>query len=393
MDDLLRFRREFPILEQTTYLISNSLGAMPRGAREGLMRYASEWDTRGVRAWAEGWWDIAVRVGDKVAPLIGAEPGTVSMHQNITLISATILSTFDITPARNKIVYEALNFPSVMYLYQNMAKGAEIVTIPSEDGITIDTQRMIDAIDEKTLLVPISHILFRSAYIQDARAICEKANRVGAHVVLDAYQSVGVLPIDVKEIQPSFLIGGCLKWLCGGPGNCFLWVREDLRRTLVPRLTGWVAHKRPFAFEPHQDLREDGFRFLNGTPNVPAHSAAEAGLEIIAEAGVEKIREKSKRQTQKLIEAALARGFRVNTPRDPEQRGGTVSIETPYTYEVSRALLARDVLVDYRPDGGIRISPHFYTTDEELSHVMSHIDEILDRREYERFQGKRGLVT
>jgi kynureninase len=393
MDELLKLREEFPILERTTYLISNSLGAMPRAARAGLMRYADEWETRGVRAWADSWWDAPVRVGDKVAPLIGARPGEVTMHQNLTIVSAIVLSCFDIAPPRNKIVYEALNFPSIMYLYQSMARGAEIIAVPSEDGIAVDTQRILDAIDERTLLVPISHVLFRSAYIQDAKAICEKAARVGAHVVLDAYQSVGTLPVDVGALNPSFLIGGCLKWLCGGPGNCFLWVREDVRRRVTPRFAGWMSHKRPFAFEPELERREDAYRFLNGTPNVPGHYAAEAGLEIIARAGVENIRAKSLRQTQRLVEGALARGWRVNAPRDPARRGGTVAVDTPHSYEVSRALLERQILVDYRPDAGIRLSPHFYTADEELDFALSQIDDILDRRDYERFAGKKGTVT
>jgi kynureninase len=393
MDSLLQFREHFPILQKTNYLISNSLGAMPHGAREGLANYADTWEFRGVRAWAEGWWESPVRVGNLVAPLIGAKPGTVSMHQNLTILSGILLSAFEITPQRNKIVYESLNFPSIKYLYQNMARGAEIVEVPSDDGIQIDTQRMIDAIDERTLLVPMSHVLFRSAYIQDAKAICEKANRVGAHVILDAYQSVGVVPVDVEDIQPSFLIGGCLKWLCGGPGNCFLWVREDLAKTLAPRLTGWMSHQRPFAFEDELVRREDAFRFLNGTPNVPALAAAESGLQIVAAAGSTAIREKSIRQTAWLMKAARERGFRVNTPEDAARRGGTVSIDPPFAYEVSRALLAREIIVDFRAGAGIRVSPHFYTSDDELQQAMEAIDEILESKSYEQFLGGRGLVT
>nr|MBP6824471.1 aminotransferase class V-fold PLP-dependent enzyme [Acidobacteriota bacterium] len=234
MDELLSYRSQFPILEKSVYLINHSLGAMPRKTYDRMHDYAETWATRGIRAWEEGWWEMPLTVGDKMARIMGADPGTVVMHQNVSICQAIILSCFDLSGRRNKIVYEAMNFPSVMYVYEAHAKaaGAQIVTVPSDDGITIDTQRMVDAIDEQTLLVPISHVLFRSGYIQDAKAITEKAHSVGAMVVLDVYQSAGIVPFNLKELGVDFATGGSVKWLCGGPGAGYLYVRPDLRQKL-----------------------------------------------------------------------------------------------------------------------------------------------------------------
>jgi kynureninase len=279
-----------------------------------------------------------------------------------------------------------MNFPSVTYLYEaQRSRGADIITVKSPDGIGVPAERVLAAIDERTLLVPISHVLFRSAYLQDARAIIQHAHRMGAHVILDIFQSAGIVPLDVKELDVDFAVGGVLKWLCGGPGGAFLYVRPDLARELRPKLTGWMAHPHPFDFDvgPIQ-YREDGFRFLNGTPAIPALYAVEPGCRIVHEAGVERIREKSLKQTSRLMELAAERGYEVHSPREPHQRGGTVSVDVPHAYEVSRELVARDFIVDYRPGAGIRISPHFYTKDEELELTVREIAAIIDSREYEK---------
>jgi kynureninase len=394
-DPLLAWRKEFPILATTNYQISNSLGAMPRATYAAVHDYAETWATRGVRAWSEGWWDLPVTFGDRVAKLIGAASGTVSMHQNVTLTEAIVLSCFDFAGGKDGIVYTDMQFPSVHYLYSQMKPShARLTLVPSPDGITVPTERVLAAIDERTLLVPISHVLFRSAYIQDAQAITEKAHRVGAHVVLDVYQSAGTVPLDVAALGVDFAVGGCLKWLCGGPGACFLYVRPDLAPRLKPRLTGWQAHPEPFAFAV-EDMRwrEDGFRFLHGTPNVPALYAARPGLEVILEVGVERIRDKSLRQTARLLDLARAKGFAVTAPEDPARRGGTIAIDCDHGYEVSRELLAREILVDYRPKAGIRVSPHFYTDDAELEQVVDEIDAILRTRAWEKHAGQRGTVT
>ncbi len=386
MDELLKWRAEFPILERTTYLISNSLGAMPRGVYDTLRSYADAWATRGVRAWEEGWWDMAVRVGDRIGALIGTEPGDLSLHQNVTLTQAVIASCFDFSGPRNKVVLVDMEFPSIVYFYQEQqSRGARIEIIKSEDGIRIPLEKLLAAIDERTLLVPISYVLFRSSSIVDARAIIERAHRVGAHVILDLFQAAGTVPVDVRALGADFAVGGVLKWLCGGPGVAYLYVRPDLRAELRPTLTGWLAHKRPFEFEVGPiDRREDAFRYLNGTPHIPALYACQPGLEILSQVGVERIREKSMRQTTRLIEGALARGWRVNTPRDPAERGGTVSVDCPHAREVTSELLVRDVLVDFRPQAGIRLSPHFYNRDDEIDAALAHIEEILATRTWER---------
>jgi len=382
MDELLKWRSEFPILERSTYLISNSLGAMPRGVYDELRSYADSWAERGVRAWEEGWWEMAVGVGDKIAPLIGARAGEISLHQNVTLIQAVIASCFDFRGPRNKIVMTDLEFPSIQYFYHEQRRlGARVELVASSDPVRLNLEKFIAAIDESTLLVPISLVLFRSAHIVDAQAIIERAHRVGAHVVLDLFQAAGTIPIDVRTLGADFAVGGVLKWLCGGPGVGYLYVREDLRATLRPALTGWIAHQRPFGFETGAiDAREDSFRYLNGTPHIPALYACQPGLDILNSVGIESIRAKSVRMTKRLMEGAKSRGWRVNTPENSIERAGTVSIDCPHAYEVCRELLSREILVDYRPKAGVRFSPHFYNREEECEFALEQVQEILSTR-------------
>jgi kynureninase len=381
-DDLLRYRSQFPILERSTYLISNSLGAMPQGVYEAMKGYADIWATRGVRAWEERWWMLAAQVGDEIGALMNAPQGSVSTHQNVTTCQAVVASCFDFSGQRNKVVYSDLNFPSVMYFWEaQQAYGARVHMVQTDDGVTVPIDRLLDAIDEQTLLVPVSHVIFRSAYIQDAKAIIEKAHKVGAYVVLDTFQSLGTVPVDVQALNVDFACGGVLKWLCGGPGVAYLYVRPDLGKKLQPKFTGWFAHQNPFAFETGPTrYGEPPFRFMNGTSHIPALEAARPGLKIIAEVGIERVREKSKRQTSRLIELASGHGWRVNSPRKAENRGGTVSIDMPDAEEVCRELLKRDILVDYRPKAGVRMAPHFYTKDEELETAIATVEEILKQR-------------
>ena len=386
MDDLLSYRKDFPILDRAIYMISHSLGAMPARVYDRLREFADLWATRGIRAWAEGWWEMPVKTGDKIARIIGADPGTVVMHQNVSVCQSLIVSCFDLTRKRNKIVYEALNFPSVMYVYEAHvgAAGARLVEVPSDDGLTIDTERLLDAIDEETLLVPISHVLFKSGYIQDVLAVVQKAHSVGAKVVLDVYQSAGTVPLDVKALDVDFVVGGSVKWLCGGPGAGFLYVHPALHRKLEPKVTGWMAHRDPFAFEPGPITYAPNIhRFLHGSPGIPALYAAESGYEIILAAGIEKIRAKSIRQTSRLVELADQYGWQVKSPRDTAKRGGMVAIDVPHAAAVVRELARRDILVDFRPGVGIRIAPHFYTADDEIDATMQAIHTILETKAYE----------
>jgi kynureninase len=379
-DDLLQYRSQFPILQSTTYLISNSLGAMPIGVYDAMKGYADTWARRGVRAWEEGWWMLAAEVGDQIGNLMNAPKGSVSTHQNVTTCQAVVASCFDFSGKRNRVVYSDMNFPSVMYFWEaQRALGARVHMVKTDDGVTVPLQRLLDAIDEETLLVPISHVIFRSAFIQDAAAIVGKAHRVGALVVLDTFQSLGTVPVDVQALNTDFACGGVLKWLCGGPGVAYLYVRPDLGSKLKPRFTGWMAHENSFGFEIGPTRYADPpFRFMNGTPHIPSLEAARPGLRIIAEVGINNIRCKSQQQTSRLIGLAEKQELRVNTPRNPEQRGGTVSIDVPE--EVARELLNRDILVDWRPKAGVRMSPHFYNTHAELETAMEALQEILRER-------------
>jgi kynureninase len=397
-DPLLRFRSEFPILEKTTYLISNSLGAMPRAAADALAEYAQTWATRGVRAWAEGWWEMSIAAGDEVAPLIGAPAGSVTMLPNVTVAAAVLLSSLELRPSRNRVVMIDGEFPTVRYLCETLGPrlGAEIVAVPSPrgDGLTADESRIMDAIDERTALVLLSHVLFKSAFVVDVSSIAEQCRRKGALLAVDAYQSVGTMPVSVGALGADALVGGVLKWLCGGPGGAFLWVRPEIRSSLRPSLTGWMAHPNPFDFEPPpMRWRDDAFRFLLGTPAVPALYAGREGPRIVRQAGVEAIRTKSLRQTGRLLELARERGFRSPTPLEPVRRGGTVAVDFEHALEVSRELNARDVVVDYRPGAGIRMSPHFYTADEELDRAFSAIDEIRASGDWRRWTNQPAIVT
>jgi len=378
-DDLLIWRNEFPTLEHTVHMISHSLGAMPRRTYQRLQEYAETWATRGVRAWEEGWWEMPVAVGDLIGRIIGAGPGEVVMQQNVSTCVATVLSCFDWSGRRNKIVSEALNFPSNLYQCHALERvGARLATIDSHDGICVPVEAMLETIDHETLLVFVSHVLFRSSFVQDLAAITRRAHEMGAMVLADIYQSAGTVPIDVRALNLDFATGGSVKWLCGGPGAGYLYVRRDLWPKLEPRFTGWMAHRRPFAFEPDaMDYADDAFRFLNGTPAIPALYAARSGYEIIAEIGVERIRQKSIRQTSRLIELAQEAGFRVNSPLDPAARGGTVVIDVPNGAEITKELLRRNFLVDYRPGAGIRVAPHFYSTDEEIQQTIDEIRAVL----------------
>lgn len=394
-DPLLRHRADFPILAESTYLVSNSLGAMPRTVPARLAEYAERWATLGVKAWANGWWEMPIAAGDAIAPLIGASAGEVAMLPNVTLAQATVLSALDYAAPRDTIVMTALDFPSVRYLYDELATrlGARIRVVESEDGISIDLERLLAAIDERTRLVAVSHVLFRSAFVQDLEAICRRAHEVGALVSADAFHSVGILPVDVRRSGVDFLTGGVLKWLCGGPGGCFLYVAPDIRERYAPALTGWQAHEHPFAFEPAMAYAGGMARWLNGTPVIPALYAATEGPRIIGEAGIEAVRAKSVRQTSRLIELADARGYAVTAPRDPARRGGTVAFDVPHAYELAQVLLAERVIVDYRPGAGIRVAPHFYTADEELETCVAVMDDALRTGSWQRFAGRRSVVT
>jgi kynureninase len=382
-DTLLSWRREFPVLEHTTYMISHSLGPMPRRVETALKQFTDTWATRGIRAWEEGWWEMPLTCGDLIGSIIGAPKGRVAMHQNVSICQWIVTSCFDWSGTRNKIVTDGLNFPSNDYIYHGLERqGAEVCSVASTNGMTVPLDRILAAIDQRTQLVSISHVAFRSSALQDLVAITERAHQVGAYVVADLYQSAGIVPLDVTALNLDFATGGSVKWLLGGPGAGYLYVRPDLDAELKPAATGWAAHAHPFEFTNGPILyAPDMHRFLNGTPNVPAMYSARSGYEIVQEIGVAPIRAKSTRQTQLLIALADDAGLTVRSPRNPDLRGGTVILDLPHGKEVTAELGRRNILVDYRPGAGVRIAPHFYTSDEEVAHTVHEIKSIVEHRQ------------
>jgi kynureninase len=374
-DPLVEWRKEFPTVEATLHFISHSLGAMPRGVEEALRLYAMTWKTRGIRAWEEGWLSLAADVGDRIGGIVGAEPGAVSLHPNVTLAQAIALSTLDFTPPRNRLVCSAEDFPSVLYLYEGLARrGAEIVRVAAREGRRIAEADLVRAIDERTAVVAISHVLFRTSQVLDLAPIVRRAHEAGAVTLIDAYQTVGSVPVDVRALGVDFLTGGSVKWLCAGPGTGYLYASPALAARSRPAITGWMAHERPFDFDSGPMRWDQGpRRFANGTPAIPAIAAARPGIETVARIGVPAIRAKSLRLTERLIGWADELGLTLVSPREPERRGGTVVLDLPEAERVANALLAKDVLLDHRPGVGIRLGPHFYTRDDEVDVVMKRL--------------------
>ena len=376
---LLAWRSEFPILDTCTYLVSHSLGAMPRRTRGYLEQFADEWGTRGVRAWYEGWWTVGADTGNLLAPVLGVAKNTITMHQNATVAQSIVASCFSFNGPRHKIVMQDLDFPTNHYLFEGLRRyGADVQYVKSPDSMKAPIDRFVDAIDERTALVPLSLVLFRSSCLQDVRPVVEKAHRVGARVVLDVYQAAGSVPMNLEALGVDFAVGGSVKWLCGGPGAGYLYVRPDLVNELEPTVVGWAGHAEPFGFETGGIRYAEGIeRFQSGTPNVPSLYSARAGYEIVGKIGVSAIRERSLHLTRKLIDAAAGRGWRVNTPEADHERGGTVVLDVPNGAAVTDELLRRQVIVDHRPNAGIRIAPHFYTTDAEIDNAIATIDELV----------------
>ena len=342
------------------------------------------WAERGIRSWAEGWWASPMRVGDQIGRIVGAPAGSTVMQQNVAIAEAIALSCFrPVDPARNRVVYERANFPSVRYLYQAQP---DLEVVVCEDG-----DEIVERIDERTLLVPISHVLFKESEIQDVEPIVRRAHEVGAHVILDCYQSAGIVPVDVTALGVDFAVGGSVKWLCGGPANGWLYVRPDLAERLEPTYTGWQAHERPFAFEEEMEYASGSVRFLTGTPNPAAHMAGTAGYDLIEEIGVDRIRANSLEQTQLLIDLADAAGIEVYSRREPERRGGAVIVAVPEGAAVYAELESRGILGDFRPGAGIRLGPHYFTTDDELRFAVGQIVEIVETGAFERHLGAATL--
>ena len=381
-DRLLDWRPEFPTVEATLHFISHSLGAMPRDVEESLREYAQVWRARSIRAWEERWFNLPMEVGDTLGRIFHAEPGAVSVHPNVTLAQAVALSAVDFAPPRNRLICTAEDFPSVLYLYEGLTRrGAEIVRVAARQGRRVEEADIVAAIDERAAVVAIPHVLFRTSQVLDLAPIARRAREAGSLTLIDAYQAVGTVPLDVQALGVDLLAGGSVKWLCGGPGVGYLYARPQAAARLRPAITGWMAHERPFDFDPGPMRWEEGARrFLNGTPAIPALLAARPGFETVAEIGVGAIRDKSLRQTARMIGWADEFGFALVSPREDAKRGGTVVVDVPDADAVCQALLATDVLLDHRPGVGLRLAPHFYTRDDEVDLVMRRVREEVKRK-------------
>ncbi|HET7529500.1 MAG TPA: aminotransferase class V-fold PLP-dependent enzyme [Mycobacteriales bacterium] len=379
-DDLLSRRDDYPILGRSTYLITNSLGAMHRETRKRLQDYADLWDTEGVVAW-NTWFPEMGHVANLVGATIGAPPGTTVLRQSVADAVVAVASCFDLRDRRHRVVTTAADWPGTHYFWtEHCARhGGELVVVPFEpDGLSIDVDRLVAAIDDTTLLVSVSLVQFRTSALLDIAPVVDAAHRHGALVLLDAYQGAGTVPLDVVAADVDFCVGGSVKFLCGGPGNGWLYVRPDLAETLRPAAVGWISHERPFDFDWAQIRYAPGvMRFAGGTPNVPAAYAAAPGYQAIVDIGVTRIRERSMSLTQPLLEGALERGFAVKSPHDPARRGGHVTIDVPDGQRVHEELIARKFIVDYRPGGGIRVGPHFYNTTDECTALLDEIASLV----------------
>jgi kynureninase len=376
-----RRREEFPTLAAGIHLLSHSLGPVPRKARDAMLAYTDAWERHtNEDAWATSWWELSERVGDRLARLLGGAPGSVQVQPNTSVALSVVASCFDFGAGRrDRVVTTALDFPSTGYVWEAQQRlGARLHVVPSDDGISVPTGRILEAVDETTRLVALSHTSYRSSYRVDARAIVERAHEVGALVLLDTYQSAGVLELKAAEWGVDFLIGGTIKWLCGGPACGYLYARPELQGELRPRLTGWVAHEEPFAFAREMRYAPSVRRFAQGTPNIPGLYSCLAGLDIIEEVGLERIAAESRRRTEWMVEFALEHGWRLNSPRDVEERGGSVMIGVEDAPATVARLAERKVFVDWRPRVGLRISPHFFNTDEEVREALETLKEVMN---------------
>jgi len=375
------WRRHFPILDTCTYLASHSLGAVPNATAHSLQAYFDQWATQGILAWDGPWWQVVEDFSGLIEQILGAQAKTVVPMQNATRAMAAVASCLDYTGSRNRIVLTSMEFTTSYPFWLSQQKlGAEIVTVDSTDGISIDTQALIDAIDDRTLLVPTSHVYFRSGALQDLKSVVDAAHSRGAMVLGDGYQAVGTVPVDVQKLGIDFYVGGSHKWLCGGPGAAYLYVHPDRINTMEPRLTGWFGLQDPFAYDPERStpqLADNVFRFLGGTPNVPALFAAKEGVSIVAQIGPEAIRARSTEQTEGIIAEADKRGIEVRTPRNPDQRSGMICLHFEHAQAITESLCEQSIVVDWRPDCGLRLSPHFYNSEADLAHFWSALDDAI----------------
>lgn len=370
-------RDRFATLDTSTYLVSHSMGAAPKAAKAALETYWEQWAQSGPEAW-EHWLPQIGEIADGIGAIIGAPSGSVFLAPNVSSLQSALATCLTFDERRNEVVYEALQFPSLTYIWTEWQRyGAQPRIVPSDDGRTVPTERIIAAISEKTVIAVLSHAYYVSGALCDVRAIQEHCRKTGTLLCVDAYQTTGVYPYDVSEWDLDIVTGGSHKWLCGGPGCGWIYVRPSLRDTFEPAATGWMAHARPFAFEPApMTWAPNMYRWGSGTPTIPGYVVAKAGHDLIREAGVAKIREHNVRLTTKIAELALERDLRVNTPLEPQRRAGWIGIDFDGAERAYRALTEMRTFVDYRPGCGIRVGPHFYTSDEEIDRFFASLDAV-----------------
>ncbi|HEX3130243.1 MAG TPA: aminotransferase class V-fold PLP-dependent enzyme [Thermoanaerobaculia bacterium] len=364
------FRDEFPLLDTCVYLNSNSAGATPRSAKTALDGYWRTIERWRDEAWEQWLLDLNAHA-DEIADLIGAPAGSVVLDSNVSTLFSRVMSCFDFKD-RPRVVTSDREFPAIPHIVRAFERyGAEPVIVPSPDGIVIDTEQIVRAIDERTQLVCLSHATFETGALLDLEPIVRRAREVGALVALDAYQSVGVVPVDATASGVDFVLGGAHKWLCGSYESAFLSVRPALISELRPAATGWIASSDPMSFAPPSGWAEGVRRFASGTPAVLPSLFSRPGLSILRALCVNAIRRRSLAQTDRIIARADEAGLAVASPRNPAQRGGIVALRFPGDAAVARALVADGYICSYR--SGLRIAPHFYNTDEEIDEFMSEL--------------------
>jgi kynureninase len=375
-DELLAYRDRFPTLRLGPYFAAHTLGPMPDTVPEALAGFAREWAEQGVVAW-HGWLERIRETAAILEGLFGAPAGSVALGPNVSVLAGQVLSCLDWSGPRDRLVTTDLEFPTCDYLYRAQETvGAKLEVVPSRD-LTVDLDRLLEAIDERTALVAVTHVAFRSSALLDAAAVAARAHQVGALVLLDTYQSAGTVPIDVAALDVDLMVGGSVKWLLGGPGTGYLYARPEVAEGLAPRLVGWFGHQAPFEFRPSPIAFAAGAgRFVTGTPNVAAHVMAAEGYRIVAQAGVAAIRAKSRRQVARMLDGFQAQGAVVRGPADPARRGGSVVVDFDGAERATGELIARGYTCDYRPGAGLRLGPHLYTTDDECDAVVAEVAAI-----------------
>ena len=369
MPDWKALRTEFPLLDRFIYFNACSLGPLPQRGRAALARYTQDWDEKGTPVWFSDWLPLLERFRERIAELLLAPAGTTAIAPSVSVALSTLATALPLPPGRNKVLIGELDFPTIGHQWLSRP-GYEVEFVPSRDGMTIPPSAFAERIDDRTAMVVTTHLFYTTGYLQDVRAIADAAHAKGALCLIDGYQTCGCVPLDVAAMDCDAFVGGCLKWLSGGPGNAFLYVRPELIPDMRPQGTGWFATRDPFSFTLLElDFVEDARRLETGTWAMPSHYAGLAGLELILEVGVANIQGRLRDLTSRILERCDAAGVRTFTPRERERRCGIVTLECEHPEAVESQLHAAGVIVDSRP-GRVRLSPHWCVTDEELERGM-----------------------